>query len=98
MKKVLRVNMTKLKVREESLGGEYGGLGGRGLTSTIVAKEVIATCHHLGEENKIVFAPGLLGGTSAPCSGRLSVGAKSPLTGGIMEFMLTLIMSQAMVM
>ncbi|HZK48678.1 MAG TPA: aldehyde ferredoxin oxidoreductase C-terminal domain-containing protein, partial [Thermoleophilia bacterium] len=32
-----------------------------------------------------VFAPGLLAGTTAPNSGRLSVGTKSPLTGGIKE-------------
>lgn len=85
MKKIYRVNMTDLKVKEESPGKEYEGLGGRGLTSTIVAKEVPAASHPLGKENKLVFAPGLLGGTSAPCSGRLSVGAKSPLTGGIKE-------------
>jgi len=33
----------------------------------------------------LILAPGLLGATIAPCSGRLSVGAKSPLTGGIKE-------------
>ena len=32
-----------------------------------------------------MFAPGLLAGTTAPNSGRLSVGCKSPLTGGIKE-------------
>ena len=32
-----------------------------------------------------VLAPGVLSGTSAPTSGRLSVGGKSPLTGGIKE-------------
>jgi aldehyde:ferredoxin oxidoreductase len=42
-------------------------------------------CHPLGPENKLVIAPGLLSGTTAPCSGRLPVGAKSPLTGGIKE-------------
>jgi hypothetical protein len=39
----------------------------------------------LGPDNVLVFAPGILGGTSAPNGGRLSVGAKSPLTGGIKE-------------
>ncbi|MEW6624814.1 MAG: aldehyde ferredoxin oxidoreductase N-terminal domain-containing protein [Bacillota bacterium] len=48
--------------------------------------EVDPTCEALGPQNKIVIAPGLLGGgTSAPCSGRISIGAKSPLTGGIKE-------------
>ncbi|MFQ6067162.1 MAG: aldehyde ferredoxin oxidoreductase family protein [bacterium] len=85
MKKIYRVNMSDLKIKEESLGKEDERLGGRGLTSSIIAKEVPANSHPLSEENKVVFAPGLLGGTSAPCSGRLSVGAKSPLTGGIKE-------------
>ena len=60
-------------------------LGGRGLTSTIVAQEVKPTCHPLGKYNKLVFAPGLLTGTSAMNSGRLSAGTKSPLTGTIKE-------------
>ncbi|MFY9707869.1 MAG: aldehyde ferredoxin oxidoreductase N-terminal domain-containing protein, partial [Desulfobacterales bacterium] len=69
------------KVRTEPLGG-YAGLGGRAMTSTIVAKEVPPLCHPLGADNKLVIAPGLLSGTTAAMSGRLSVGCKSPLTGG----------------
>jgi len=65
--------------------GEYSGLGGRALTSAIVSQEVPATCHPLGGENKLVIAPGLLSGTTAAMSGRISVGCKSPLTGGIKE-------------
>ncbi len=83
--KIYRVNMTSLTTTCEEVPEEWKGLGGRGLTSTIVAKEVEPTCHPLGPNNKLVFAPGLLGGTTAPNSGRLSVGAKSPLTGGIKE-------------
>jgi len=65
--------------------GDYAGLGGRALTSAIVAKEVPPSCHPLGGDNKIVIAPGLLSGTTAAMSGRISVGCKSPLTGGIKE-------------
>ncbi|MBI5248448.1 MAG: aldehyde ferredoxin oxidoreductase [Desulfomonile tiedjei] len=65
--------------------GEYAGIGGRALTSAIVSKEVPPLCHPLGADNKLVFAPGLLSGTAAAMSGRLSVGCKSPLTGGIKE-------------
>ena len=54
-------------------------------TAETVAAEVPARCHPLSAENKLVFAPGTLAATAAPCSGRLSVGAKSPLTGGIKE-------------
>lgn len=83
--KIYRVNMSTLKVSEEDVPREWQGLGGRALTSAVVAGEVDPTCQPLGRKNKLVIAPGLLSGTSAPNSGRLSVGAKSPLTGGIKE-------------
>ena len=65
--------------------GEYAGMGGRGMTSMVVSKEVPPECHPLGPENKLVIAPGLLAGSAASTSGRISVGCKSPLTGGIKE-------------
>ncbi len=83
--KILRVNMTDLTSKWEDLPSDYETLAGRALTSTIVSKEVEATCDPLGKYNKIVVAPGLLAGTNAPSSGRLSVGGKSPLTGTIKE-------------
>jgi len=85
MNKILRVNMSDLTTKTEEVPAAWAGLGGRGLTSTIVAAEVIPTCHPLGRHNKLVFAPGLLSGTPAANSGRLSAGAKSPLTGTIKE-------------
>ncbi|WP_083824304.1 aldehyde ferredoxin oxidoreductase C-terminal domain-containing protein [Desulfosporosinus sp. OT] len=83
--KIFRVNMSNLSFVAEEVPEEWKVLGGRGLTSVIVAKEVDPTCHPLGNKNKLVFAPGLLTGTMAANAGRLSVGAKSPLTGGIKE-------------
>jgi len=87
MDKILRIDMGAPggpRARVEPVG-EYAGLGGRALTSTLVAKEVPPQCHPLGADNKLVIAPGLLSGSLAAMSGRLSVGCKSPLTGGIKE-------------
>ena len=87
MDKILRINMGAdggPAARTEPLG-DYAGLGGRAMTSTIVAKEVPPLCHPLSEDNKLVIAPGILSGTAAAMSGRISVGCKSPLTGGIKE-------------
>ena len=87
MDKILRINVGAEdgpKATVEPVG-EYAGLGGRALTTAVVCKEVPPTCHPLGPENKLVFAPGLMSGTAASTSGRLSVGCKSPLTGGIKE-------------
>src|SRR3990172_12608127 len=85
MDRILRVNMSSLKVSEEKMGGDYLGLGGRGLTSMVVSKEVPPTCNPMGHHNKLIVAPGLLTGTPAANSGRLSIGGKSPLTGTIKE-------------
>lgn len=84
MAKILRINTRTRTATFEELGA-YAGLGGRALTSRLVLKEVPANCHPLAAANKLVFATGLLTGTRAANSGRCSVGAKSPLTGGIKE-------------
>ena len=81
----LRVNMSTKNIHSEDVPQEYAGLGGRGLTSIMINKEVPATCDPLGPENKLIFAPGYLSGTPLINTSRLSVGAKSPLTGGIKE-------------
>ncbi len=79
-----RVNMATLKVTKDD-GPQYAGLGGRALSSRIVSTEVEPTAHPLGATNKLVFVTGLLSGTGAPNGGRMSLGAKSPLTGTIKE-------------
>ncbi len=53
------------------------------MTSGIICNEVPPECHPLGAENKLVIAPGLMSGSAATTSSRLSVGCKSPLTGTI---------------
>ncbi len=85
MFKIIRVDMTSGKITWEDVPEKYQGLGGRGLTSAVIADEVEPTCHALGPMNKLVFAPGLLAATNCANSGRISVGGKSPLTGTIKE-------------
>jgi len=83
--KFLRLNMTDLSYHLEEAPETYRNMGGRWITSSIVAAEVPPLAHPLGSANKVVFAPGIITGTTAPTSARVSVGAKSPLTGGIKE-------------
>jgi len=85
MSKMLRVNMTNLTAKFEDVPDKYKLTGGRGLTSSITRDEVPPTCHPLGPNNKVTFASGIVTGTAAPTSGRISVGGKSPLTGTIKE-------------
>ena len=83
--KFLRVDMSTKSVNVEDVPQEYMGLGGRGLTSIMINAEVPATCDPLGPENKLIVAPGVLSGTSLVNTSRVSIGAKSPLTGTIKE-------------
>lgn len=85
MKKLLRIQLDTKTYEITELDEGYRHLGGRGLTSTLIANEVPPLCDALGPENKLVFAAGILAGTTVPNSGRLSIGAKSPLTGTIKE-------------
>ena len=83
--KFVRIDMSTQSISAEQVPESYAMLGGRGLTSTMISAEVQPTCDPLGPNNKLVFAPGLLTGTSLVNTCRMSVGSKSPLTGGIKE-------------
>ncbi|MBW1804466.1 MAG: aldehyde ferredoxin oxidoreductase [Deltaproteobacteria bacterium] len=83
--KFIRVNMNDKSIKVEDVPQDYVGLGGRGLTSIMINADVPATCDPLGPENKLIFAVGLLTGTSLVNTSRISIGAKSPLTGTIKE-------------
>jgi aldehyde:ferredoxin oxidoreductase len=82
---LIRVDMSKLEVRVVEYPSDWKLLGGRALSARILLEECDPACEPLGPDNVLVLAPGVLSGTSAPTSGRLSVGCKSPLTGGIKE-------------
>jgi aldehyde:ferredoxin oxidoreductase len=85
MRKILRINLEKKRYEFKEIPDKYRNLGGRGLASRIIAQEVPPDCDPLGKENKLIIAPGILAGTTVPNSGRISIGAKSPLTQGIKE-------------
>jgi aldehyde:ferredoxin oxidoreductase len=85
MAKIMRINLSTSKTVVEDMPKEYRGLGGRGLSSHIVGREVPPKADPLGPENKLIFSAGILAGTAVPNTGRLSVGAKSPLTNGVKE-------------
>ncbi len=83
--KIIRIDMNTGTILTEDIEPAFTGMGGRGLTSFYINREVPPMCDPLGSENKLIFAPGYLSGSSLVNSSRLSVGAKSPLTGGIKE-------------
>ena len=85
MKKILRINLRTKEITYEDAPLEYLKTGGRGLIAKIMLNEVNPKCDPLGRENKLIIANGLLTGTNVSSASRISIGAKSPLTGGIKE-------------
>ncbi len=83
--KFIRVDLTHQTVTHDAVPAAYAGLGGRGLTAEIINAEVPPQCDPLGPDNKLAIAPGLLSGTTLVNTSRISIGAKSPLTGTIKE-------------
>ena len=83
--RLIRVDMSEHSVSIEPYPEDWKLLGGRALSARILLAECDPTCDPLGPDNVLVLAPGVLAGTAAPTSGRLSVGGKSPLTLGIKE-------------
>lgn len=83
--RLIRIDMTSQSVQVDPYPEKWRRLGGRALTARVLLEECDPACDPLGPDNVLVFAPGLLAGTAAPTSGRLSIGAKSPLTGGSKE-------------
>ena len=69
---------TDIRVENKLVGGRY-------MVDWLTTRYMSPTAHPLSAESVFVVAPGILAGTAAPCSGRLSVGGKSPMTNGIKE-------------
>jgi aldehyde:ferredoxin oxidoreductase len=72
-----RVDMSNLVVSQDQ-DGAYQEFGGKLLCFQIIKREA-AHAHPSSADNKLVLAAGLLSGTGAPNTGRLFIGAVSPL-------------------
>ena len=83
--KLLRINMSKLDILIEDFPEKWKLFGGRRLIAEICIKEINPKCYALGAENKLIVTGGALAGYGIPTADRLSIGGKSPLTGGIKE-------------
>lgn len=83
--KICRVNIEQQIGSCEDVPETWVRLGGRGLIARILLDEIPPTCDPLGPFNKLIFTPGLLVGHMLSSCDRLSVGGKSPLTGGVKE-------------
>jgi aldehyde:ferredoxin oxidoreductase len=83
--RMIRVDMTQQKAEIVPFPDAWKLLGGRALSARILLEQCDPKCDPLGPDNVLVMAPGVVSGTAAPTSGRISMGGKSPLTQGIKE-------------
>jgi aldehyde:ferredoxin oxidoreductase len=82
---VWRINVRDQTLAREPVPETWERLGGRGLSARILVDEVPGACAPLGPYNKLIFAPGLIAGFGLSSCDRISIGGKSPLTGGVKE-------------
>lgn len=80
-----RVNVRSQTFVREPAPARWEKLGGRALLARILVDEVPPTCDALGPHNKLIFTPGLLVGHMLSSCDRISIGGKSPMTGGAKE-------------
>ncbi len=83
--RILRINMSTFSSAYEELDDKNFILGNRALIAEYANLEIPAACEPLGDKNKLIIAVGPLVGLGITSSARVSVGGKSPLTGGIKE-------------
>jgi aldehyde:ferredoxin oxidoreductase len=82
---IWRINTKNQSLTIQPTPETWQHLGGRGLLARILVDEVPGTCEPLGAQNKLIFAPGLMVGHRLSSCDRISIGGKSPLTGGVKE-------------
>ncbi len=84
---ILRVDLSKEKISIENPNDIFYRryIGGEGFVAYFLLKELKPGIDPLGQDNKLIFAAGPVTGIPIAGSGRNSVGAKSPLTGGFGE-------------
>ena len=85
MRKYLHINLRDRSVETEELRGEAIIRAGRHYIAKTLLERGVATVDPLSPENPLIFSAGPFAGTNFSNANRLSVGCKSPLTGGIKE-------------
>ncbi|MBK8906327.1 MAG: aldehyde ferredoxin oxidoreductase [Anaerolineaceae bacterium] len=85
MRNYLHIYLNDQTVTSEALEGEALVMAGRYLIAKTLVESNAALTDPLGPDNPLIFSAGPFAGTTFSNANRLSVGCKSPLTGGIKE-------------
>ena len=81
--RLLRIDLTRhqTSIEEIPIHVTEAFVGGKGLGTYYLYREIAPQVDPLGPENKVFLAPGALSGTLAPAASRYEALTKSPLTG-----------------
>ena len=85
MRKYLTIDLATRAIKSEDVTGETLARAGRYLIAKTLVDRGLADIDPLGPENPLIFSAGPFAGTNFSNANRISVGCKSPLTGGIKE-------------
>ena len=85
MRKFLQIDLSSKAVSDSEMNGEDLVKGGRYRITKMLLEAGVASVNPLSPANPLIFVTGPFAGTSLSNASRLSVGCKSPLTGGIKE-------------
>lgn len=85
MRKYLNINLSDQSIETEELNGIDAVRVGRHFIAKTLLEKGAATADPLGPDNPLIFSAGPFAGSNFSNANRLSVGCKSPLTGGIKE-------------
>jgi len=85
MRKYIDIDLGAKSIQERDLTGREVASAGRYLIAKMLTEEGIADVDPLSPQNPLIFSAGPFAGTNFSNGNRLSVGCKSPLTGGIKE-------------
>jgi len=85
MRKYLHINLNDQTIDTEEWQGEQLARAGRYYIAKTLLEREIAEIDPLSPENPLIFSAGPFAGTNFSNANRISVGCKSPLTGGVKE-------------
>jgi len=85
MRQYHHIDLAQQSIKSETLAGEQLVKAGRYFIAKSLNEQGVAKVDALGPDNPLIFSAGPLAGTNFSNANRLSVGCKSPLTGGIKE-------------
>jgi aldehyde:ferredoxin oxidoreductase len=85
MRKYLHIDLNNQSIEAEEKAGEDLVRAGRYYIVKTLLEKGAATADPLGPDNPLIFSAGPFAGSNFSNANRVSVGCKSPLTGGIKE-------------